>query len=277
MSDHRATVLVQYHFDAVSVWMHSFGFENAYNKLSRGLFGVRVGAPRVLDLHDRLDLPATWFVPGHTIESFPDACEDVWAAGHDVQHHGWTHTPPQDFEDEAAERRDFERGIEAIEDLTGKRPTGYSSTSWGFSEHTLDVLLDLGFEWDTSLMADDFSPYHVRTGWGTLPDGRFDPGTETDLLEIPVAWRRDDWPPFQHEKGIDSHGAAPNEKRTFEGWREQFDWMYENVDGGVFNLTFHPQIIGEAPRIEYLEELFRYMDGKRGVRFSTFEDVAAEY
>lgn len=277
MADQQATVLIQYHFDAVSVWQHAFDFENAYNKHSRGLFGVRKGAPRILDLHDRLDLPATWFIPGHTIESFPDRCEEIAAAGYNVQHHGWTHTPPQNFESEAAERADFERGIETIEELTGERPTGYSSTSWGFSEHTLDILRDLGFEWDTSLMADDFSPYYVNSGWQTLPDGRYDAGTETDLLEFPVSWHRDDWPPFQHEKGINSYGAKPHEEQTFDMWKAQFDWMYENVDGGVFNMTFHPQIIGHAPRIAYLEELFRYMDDKDGVRFATFDAVADEY
>jgi hypothetical protein len=41
--------------------------------ISRGEFGPRVGARRVLELLDREGIPSTWFVPGHTIETFPES------------------------------------------------------------------------------------------------------------------------------------------------------------------------------------------------------------
>jgi peptidoglycan/xylan/chitin deacetylase (PgdA/CDA1 family) len=274
MFDHRATVTIQYHFDAVSIWLNRFGFRREPGVHSRGLFGVEVGAPRLLDLHDRLDIPATWFIPGHTIESFPEICGNVWDQGHDVQHHGWSHSAQEAYTGKGAVREDMIRGIEAIEDLTGRRPRGYSSNRWGkFTEDTIDLLLDLGFEWDSSLMGREFTPYFVRTGWNAPPDGPYDPGEETELLEFPVSWRRDDWPHLQIEKGVDSVGPAVDERQLFESWRDQFEWMYEHVDGGVFNLTLHPQLIGQAPLPSRLEALFEHMRSKPGVKFSTFSSL----
>jgi hypothetical protein len=87
-----ATVCLCYDFDVVSVWFHAYGATDSPTKTSRGLFGADVAAPRILDLHERLDLPATWFTPGHTIDSFPEVCGRVVDAGHDVQCHGWSHT-----------------------------------------------------------------------------------------------------------------------------------------------------------------------------------------
>ncbi|MGM0592254.1 MAG: polysaccharide deacetylase family protein [Halobacteriota archaeon] len=277
MLPQRAYVTVQYHFDAVSIWLNRFGFTREPGKHSRGLFGVNVGAPRLLDLHDRLDVPATWFIPGHTIESFPDICGDVWDRGYDVQHHGWSHADQSVYDDKDEVRADMVRGIEAIEALTGRPPTGYSSNRWGaFTGDTLDLLVELGFEWDSSLMGREFTPYYVPTGWSAPQDEPYDSGEETDLIEFPVSWRRDDWPHLQIEKGVDTVGAAVDETRLFRSWREQFDWMYDNVDGGVFNLTLHPQVIGQAPLTDRLETLFEHMSSKPGVEFTTFEELSTQ-
>lgn len=275
MSDRTAAVAVQYHFDAVSIWLNRFGYVDEPGKHSRGLFGVQEGAPRVLELHDRLDLPATWFIPGHTIESFPGICGEVWERGYDIQHHGWSHAGQADYEGREDVRVDLVRGMEAIEALTGRPPTGYSSNRWGtFTGDTIDLLIELGFEWDSSLMGREFTPYYVRTGWSAPPDAPYEPGEESGLLEFPVSWRRDDWPHLQIEKGIDTVGPAVDETRLFESWREQFDWMYEHVDGGVFNLTLHPQVIGQAPLPDRLEALFEHMRARPGVEFTTFDELA---
>lgn len=59
----KATVYLIYDFDAVSVWIHTFGASDAPTQLSRGIYGAWIGAPRVLDVHDKYGIPATWFVP----------------------------------------------------------------------------------------------------------------------------------------------------------------------------------------------------------------------
>jgi peptidoglycan/xylan/chitin deacetylase (PgdA/CDA1 family) len=274
MTRPRATVCIAYHYDAVSTWLWVYDSWNAPTRHTRGLFGVVEGTPRLLDLHDRHDIPSTWHVPGHTIESFPESCGEIHDRGHDIEHHGWTHQRFAGQDDYEAERADFERGVDAIYDLTGRKPTGYSSTAWEFSEHTLDILLDLGFEWDSSQMASDFNPYYVRRGWEAPADGPYEWGEETDLVELPVSWQRDDWPPFTFTWANPYMMAFVDEASVFRKWRDAFDWMYDNVDGGVFVLTLHPQVIGQAHRLSRLDDLLGHMRSKPDVEFATGEEAA---
>jgi peptidoglycan/xylan/chitin deacetylase (PgdA/CDA1 family) len=268
----RATVCLTVDFDAVSPWLHVDGGDrDSPTNRSRGVFGAEVGAPRLLDLFDRHDLPTTWFVPGHTAESFPDVCERVHAAGHPIEHHGWSHRPPGSYADRERERADLLRGIEAIEALTGRRPEGYRSPSWDLSEHTLDLLLELDFEWDSSGMAREFEPYHLRRD-AVREDGTYAVGEETDLVTLPVSWHRDDYPPLAFSPGR----AAADEAATFEQWRRQFDWMYDTVDGGVYVLTMHPQVMGQSSRVARLEAFVEHVAGKPGVEFATCGAVAAD-
>ena len=265
----RATVCLTVDFDAVSSWIHSFDEGDSPTNLSRGVFGADVGAPRLLDLFDEYDLSTTWFVPGHTIESFPDVVEEVWADGHSVQHHGWKHTRPSHYDDEASERADIERAIGAIESLTGRKPSGYRSPSWDFSPNTLGILRDLDFDWDSSQMAADFEPYFLRADWNAPVDSPYERGEPTEIVEVPVSWQRDDFPAFSFSR---RRGYA-NENEIFEMWRRQFDWMYRHVDGGVFVLTVHPQIIGQSHRLANLESLIKHVRGEADVEFATVESV----
>lgn len=271
------TVCLGFDFDAVSGWIHGYGATDSPTKLSRGEYGAAVGVPRVLDVLERLDVPATFFIPGHTIESYPGVCGDVVDAGHGVQHHGWRHTSPREFESAEAERADVERAIDAIQDLTGGRPTGYRSPSWDFSPHTLDILRDLGFAWDSSLMGHDFQPYYLRETVEPDPDEPYAPGAETDVLEVPVSWHRDDWPAFQFVPGHSMPAAGFDESSVFDLWREQFDWMRANLDDGVFSLTFHPQVIAQPPRLSELASLLEWFGSHDDVAFETFDTVAGRY
>lgn len=271
------TVCLGFDFDAVSVWIHAFDAADSPTKLSRGEYGANVAVPRILDLLERLGVSATFFTPGHTIESFPVQAGEVHDRGHDIQHHGWSHTHPSTFDSAEAERADIERAIESIRDLTGKKPTGYRSPAWDFSSNTLDIIRDLGFEWDSSQMGHDFQPYYLSTTPDAPPEEPYSPGKSTDILEFPVAWNRDDWPPFQYISGTDSQGGAPDEKQVFDMWEEQFRWAVDHVDHGVFSLTFHPQVVGQPPRLRYLESLIRTMQEHPDVKFQTFDKTSNEY
>lgn len=77
-------VCLGFDFDAVSGWLHGYEVIDSPTKLSRGESGARVGVPRILDLLDRLDVPATFFTPGHTIESHPEVSGDIHDRGHSI-------------------------------------------------------------------------------------------------------------------------------------------------------------------------------------------------
>ncbi len=246
-------VCLTFDFDAVSPWLH-IGDRNTPTNRSRGEFGAREGAPRLLDLLADESITATWFTPGHTIDSFPEPCERIRDAGHELAHHGWSHVPPGEYESRAAEREDIRRGIESHRALTGSAPDGYRSPSWDYSEHTVELLDEFGFEYSSSGMASDFQPYRVRSA-SAPPDEPYEPGEPGALVELPVSWQRDDYPAM----AFSPNRAFTDETAVVEQWRRAFDWMATNEPDGVFVVTMHPQVMGRASRLGRLRSLLAEM------------------
>ena len=60
-------------------------------RFSHAEFGPRVGAKRILALVAARGVPATWFVPGHTLTTFSDDTDAILAGGHELACHGWFH------------------------------------------------------------------------------------------------------------------------------------------------------------------------------------------
>jgi len=266
-----ASVCITYDFDGVAPWLNVY--DNP-SKHSHGLYSANVAVPRLLDLHDVLDIDATWFIPGQTIESFPDRCEEIVAAGHPVQHHGWAHRPPQSWESREAEREDLERGIAAIEALTGDAPTGYRTSGGDFSPHTIELLEELGFDWDASDYADDYSPYWLEKDWTIDADGVYHRGVESSLVEIPLQWYRDDWLQLMP---LGSSTTYLDERRVFERWNDELEWMCEHVQDGVFVLLLHPLCSGRGLMLPHLERFLESIDSDDRLEFATVGEVAAAF
>src|SRR6187200_1555490 len=110
------SVCLTFDFDAISVWVGPRRTRSP-NLIARGEFG-EVGAHRLLDLLADHQLPSTWFVPGHTIDTFPDVCERLAGAGHEIGYHGYCHEAPSTKRDAADERAILERAMGCIERLT---------------------------------------------------------------------------------------------------------------------------------------------------------------
>ncbi len=269
------TVCLSFDFDAMSVWISSFKTDSP-NALSRGEFG-RVGAHRVLDLLRERGIPSTWFIPGHTIEAFPEACRQVVEDGHEVGHHGYCHENPRSLSDEE-ERNVLLRGSALIEKLSGAKPVGYRAPAGSFSGRTIGLLTELGFRYDSSMMGDDFSPYYCRVGDEAPVDSPFVFGRSVDLVELPFSWNLDDFPAFEYtatRRGIQQGLADPD--RVYAIWRDEFRYLYDRIGSGVFVLTMHPQTIGRGHRMLMLERLLDDMAGREGVRFDTMATYAARW
>src|SRR4029077_4660453 len=110
--------------DAVAGWLGSYGGEDSPDDISRGLFAGEVGAPRLLKLFERFGIKTTWFIPGHSVETFPKEMAAVVAAGHEVGMHGYSHENPIAMTP-AQEEEVLDKCIGLIQKLSGKRPTGY--------------------------------------------------------------------------------------------------------------------------------------------------------
>jgi len=272
--------------DAVAGWLGSYGGEDSPDDISRGLFAGEVGAPRLLKMFAEHQLRTTWFIPGHSIETFPVQMKAVVDAGHEIGVHGYSHENPIAMTP-AQEEAVLDRSIELVTQLSGKRPTGYVAPWWEFSNVTNELLLKKGIKYDHSLMHNDFHPYYVRVGdsWTKIdysqhPDSWMKPltrGEETDLVEIPANWYLDDLPPMMFiKKSPNSHGFV-NPRHLEEIWRDQFDWVYRENDYAVFTMTIHPDVSGRPQVLLMLERLIKYIQSHQGVRFVTFDEIADDF
>jgi peptidoglycan-N-acetylglucosamine deacetylase len=273
--------------DAVAGWLGSYGGQDSPDDISRGLFAGEVGTPRLLELFRRHDLRTTWFVPGHSIETFPEQTDAIVAAGHEVGVHGYSHENPIAMTREQ-ETEVLDKCISLIEKVTGRRPTGYVAPWWEFSRVTNELLLERGIKYDHSLMHRDFEPYYVRVGDSWTPIDYSAPsahdwmkplvrGRETDLVEIPANWYLDDLPPMMFIKtSPNSHGFV-NPRQLEEMWRDQFDWVYREQDYGVVTFTIHPDVSGRPQVLLMLERLIAHINGHEGVRWATFDEIADDF
>jgi peptidoglycan/xylan/chitin deacetylase (PgdA/CDA1 family) len=272
--------------DAVAGWLGSYGGEDSPDDISRGLFAGEVGSPRLLKLFERMQIKTTWFIPGHSIETFPEQMQAVADAGHEIGVHGYSHENPIAMT-RLQEADVLDKSIELITRLAGRKPTGYVAPWWEFSNVTNELLIERGILYDHSLMHHDFQPYRVRVGdsWTKIDyskDARdwMKPlvrGRETDLIEIPANWYLDDLPPMMFiKKAPNSHGFV-NPRDIEQMWRDQFDWVYRENDYAVFPITIHPDVSGRPQVLLMLERLFEYMCGHAGVKFVRMEEMASDY
>src|ERR671936_194466 len=110
--------------DAVAGWLGSYGGEDSPHDISRGFFSREGGSPRLLRLFARLGIKTTWFIPGHSIETFPKEMKAVADAGHEIGIHGYSHENPIAMTEEQ-ETAVLLRSIELVEGLSRQCPTGY--------------------------------------------------------------------------------------------------------------------------------------------------------
>ncbi len=272
--------------DAVAGWLGSYGGEDSPLDISRGMFSGEVGTPRLVKLFERFGIKTTWFVPGHSMETFPDQIRMVVDGGHEIGIHGYSHENPIAMTREQEEAV-LDRCMELAQKMTGRRPTGYVAPWWEFSPVTNELLLKKGFKYYHSLMHHDFQPHFVRVGdsWTKIdyskqPSAWMKPlvrGRETGLIEIPASWYLDDLPPMMFIKAApNSHGFV-NPRDIEQIWRDQFDWVYREYDYAVFPMTIHPDVSGRPQVLMMLERLYGHIIRHPGVRFATFDQIADDF
>jgi peptidoglycan/xylan/chitin deacetylase (PgdA/CDA1 family) len=243
--------------------------------ISRGDFGV-VATERLLALFAKYRLKTTWFTPGHTIETYPDCAEAVFAAGHEIAHHGWTHTVPATLSRDE-EEAELVRGNAAIKKLTGRNARGYRSPSWDITPHTIALLLKHGFVYDSSLMGHDYLPYQARESDAIELQKPAVRGKPTKLVEMPISWTLDDFPVFEYMRNPNGvQVGLMNANAVLENWVDDFVYMRENLDWGILTYTFHPHVIGRGHRMIMLERLIKKLI-ELGAEFQTMEEAVAAY
>ena len=223
--------------------------------MSQGEYGARVGLQRVVDLVDRHNIPASFFIPAVSLILQPDMVDVIQRSGqHEFGVHGWIHELNTELDGET-ERDLISRATNYLENVTGRRPVGYRAPSWNFSPNTLRIIRGFGFLYDSSLMADD-RPYELLQN-----------GEATGIVELPVEWILDD-APLLNPRGT----SYTSPRELLQVYIDEFDKAYE--EGTMFLLTTHPHIIGHRSRILILEELISHIQSVGNVWFATHEQMA---
>jgi peptidoglycan/xylan/chitin deacetylase (PgdA/CDA1 family) len=243
----------------------SFDIDNESPTLAQGItlpvplsgeqYGATQGMPRILELLDRENLPASFYTPAVSAILAPDMLPAIMKSGrHEIGVHGWIHESLPDLNDRAEEERLLNQVIAYVTRVTGKRPVGNRAPSWAFSNYTIDLLRKAGFAYDSSLMAMD-EPYALHSN-----------GEDTGIIELPVDWILDDGLYFG------PGGTMPSAELVYQTFQAEFDRAYR--EGTMFMLTMHPHISGHRSRIDQLEKLIAHMKAKPGVWFATGQQIA---
>lgn len=253
----RAQVCLTFDVDGETPGRYASG-DSEHRQLSVeswGRYGVVRGLPRILSLLAELDVRATFFVPGATVDAHPAAIRAIAQAGHEVGHHGYYHLRPHRIS-EADQRSELERGTTAIERCIGSTPVGYRSPAWELTPETLALVHEAGFLYDSSLMGDD-RPYYEPVG-----DGR--------ILELPVHWALDDF--FYYGAHARGFGPGLDPAVVFGMWRREIASAI--AEQRATTLTFHPEVTGHSWAFEPFAAFVRELHADPEVALSPCVEVA---
>lgn len=233
------------------------GFDRL-SPISMGRYGPTVAVPRILETYRRLGLRQTFFMPAWCMETYPATVEAILAAGHEIGHHSYLHENPASHSD-AEQAHWFDKATDVHVRMTGRAPRGYRAPVYNVTQGVVDRLIDRGFVYDSSLMADDL-PYVMATAAG-------------EILEIPTHWGTDDWPPFAHYEEI---GYLMPVRAPSDGLRaffEEFEAQY--AAGGFWMGIWHPFLTGRLARWAQVERWLEGVLDRGGVWFAPLEEIAA--
>ncbi len=252
--DARVAVLLSYDVDNETTQGLRTGEINI-GPLSQGEYGSRVALPRIVRLMDEENIPASFFFPAWSLKIAPEQAELILASGiHEIAVHGWIHELNTALDGET-EKRLLRLSMETIEEISGVKPVGFRAPSWNHSPNTLSIVRELGFLYESSLMADD-RPYELLQN-----------GDPTGLVELPVEWILDDAPLFN------PLGARyMNPRDIMQVWIDEFEVAWD--EGTMFLLTMHPHVIGHRSRMVALKGLIDHIKARGNVWFGTHEEAA---
>jgi len=143
----KIKILLSIDFDAVSGFLGTgASATNNMADYSSGCFAGQVGVPRLLKLFKKHEISSnvTWFIPGHSMETFPTQTRMILDSGAEIGCHGYAHEGGAQMT-ESQEREVITKCVELATSLTGSKPRGWRAPLYQIREHTIKVLEEHGF------------------------------------------------------------------------------------------------------------------------------------
>lgn len=261
----QCAVMLSFDVDGDTIWKNGArdypGGESFIRASSVGNYGPRRAVDNILSLLGELGVPATFFVPAKVMEDHPELCRRIQARGYELGHHGYHHERYVDLTPDV-QRAIIQKSQRIFENTIGQRAVGYRTPSGDWSRETAGILVEMGFEYSSSMRGDD-RPYR------TVLDGR-----QTDFIELAPKWDLDDFVQFGYNlfppepAGQDRIAGI---EQVYDNFRREFDGYYQ--EGLCYVIQCHPQIIGSPGRLAMYGRLVQYIMG-HNVWFGTGRQIA---
>ncbi|ETW84093.1 hypothetical protein HETIRDRAFT_314180 [Heterobasidion irregulare TC 32-1] len=272
--------------DAVAGWLGSYGGEDSPLDISRGMFAGEVGVPRLLKLFAKYKLKTTWFIPGHSLETFPEQMAAVRDAGHEIGLHGYSHENPVSMTfEQQKDILDHTYNLLTVFN-NGVPPKGSVAPWWETSKEGTELLLNKGLEYDHSNMAHECAYYLRDQDTWTKIDYTakahtwmkpLQKGKETGIVEIPANWYLDDLPPMMFIKASSNSHGWVNARDVEQLWKDTFEYLYREEESFIFPITIHPDVSGRPHVLLMLERFIEWVNAHDGVSWVPMIEMANEF
>lgn len=314
----RMRICLSVDFDAISGYLGTGHVpENTLADYSAGIFSANVGVGRLLRLFAKHNISdkMTWFIPGHSMETFPKQTAAVVASGAEIGLHGYSHEGAYAMTVEQ-EKDVLEKCIELATKLkNGKRPVGYRAPLYQIRETTVKLLQEHDFLYDSSMNAHDSLPYYLprpfpgqpphvpdygqpASSWMKPTDLPHQPEAgsreaEAAMIEIPGSWYTEDMTPLGFYPYTASTQGYVSVDVVEKIWWDRFEWLWENESwlgdgpgkgyGSIYPMIWHPEssgrnhVVGMIDR--FISKLVARMQaaGEGEISFETMESVARSW
>ncbi|KAH0539041.1 hypothetical protein FGG08_004387 [Glutinoglossum americanum] len=279
-------VLLTIDFDALSGYLGTGTHpDNNLADYSAGIFAGQVGAPRLLKLFQRLKIAdkVTWFIPGHSMETFPGVVREIVDSGAEIALHGYCHEGAYQLSP-TQERDVLSKCIDLATKLTGKRPLGYRAPLYQLRETTIALLEEFGFLY--GINPPNFAlPAETWMHPTQLPTA----SSPTSVVEIPANWYGEDMTPLSYYPHAPNTQGYVDVRLIERMWKDRFEFLAGEIaevaedaekngkdedEGRVFMLVLHPDTSGMAHVIGMVERFLRWVDDQGEVEFLKCAELA---
>jgi peptidoglycan-N-acetylglucosamine deacetylase len=229
-------------------------------QIGGGSYGWFQALPRIHKLLDEEDIPASFYVPVGSALICPEMIPDILKSGrHEIGLHGWTHERVPELRGIEEERRLLKQQLDWYKRAVGGLPRGYRAPNGAISADTIDLLIEAGILYDSSIPGGDDCYEALNKG---KPSG---------MVEVPFSWILTDWMNLHVDDFYQGNEQSPD--AVYKIFKAEFDAAYE--EGGLYLLTLHPHVIGRRSRLPILKQIINDVKAKGDVWFATVEQIAS--
>jgi allantoinase len=217
-------------------------------------YGHRVGIFRLLDVLKQHGIPPTIAMDAMTARHYPWLLRHCLGAGCELIAHGISASRMITSRmTEEEERAYIDESIAALREASGRSPRGWAGPEYGESARTPQLLAQAGIRYVCD-WANDEQPYRMKTDTGAL-------------YALPVMVELDDAFALRDRRfRVDEY---------CQQLKDAFDVLYEDAaaSGRLLALNLHPWLMGQAFRVEFLEEALAHMMRRGGVWAATGGEI----